>query len=80
MFRIGYERDGKMELVNFVAVEPIVGNKRGFSELELSSVVDEDEPNHEILPGRGFRNLCAAFHLRCRPPSLGCTEAQYVGV
>jgi hypothetical protein len=44
LFRIGYERDGAMALVNFVAVEPIVGNKRGFSELELSSVVDEDMP------------------------------------
>ncbi|MHC4627973.1 MAG: hypothetical protein ACYTDV_13410, partial [Planctomycetota bacterium] len=33
-----------MALVNFIAVEPIVGNKRGFSELELSSVVDEDMP------------------------------------
>jgi hypothetical protein len=44
LFRIGYERDGKMALVNFVAVEPIVGNKRGFSELELSSVVEENKP------------------------------------
>jgi len=39
--RIGYERNGKMTLVNFVAVEPIVGNKRGFSELEPSFVVEE---------------------------------------
>ena len=44
LFRIGYEHDGKMTLVNFVAVEPIVGNKRGFSELEPSSVVEEDKP------------------------------------
>lgn len=44
LFRIGYECDGKMKLVNFVAVEPIVGNKRGFSELEPSSVVEEDKP------------------------------------
>jgi len=44
LFRIGYERNGTMALVNFVAVEPIVGNKRGFSELEPSSVVEEDKP------------------------------------
>jgi len=39
LFRVGYERDGEMRLVNFVAVEPIVGGTRGFSELELSSIV-----------------------------------------
>ena len=44
LFRIGYERDGRMTLVNFIAVEPIVKGKRGFSELELSSVIKQDEP------------------------------------
>lgn len=44
LFRVGYERDGRMALVNFIAVEPIVNGKRGFSELELSSVVQQDEP------------------------------------
>jgi hypothetical protein len=44
LFRIGYECDGRMTLVNFVAVEPIVKGMRGFSELELSSVVKRDEP------------------------------------
>lgn len=44
LIRIGYERNGKMTLVNFVAVEPIVGNKRGFSELEPSFVVEEGKP------------------------------------
>jgi len=39
LFRVGYERDGEMRLVNFIAVEPIVGGTRGFSELELSSIV-----------------------------------------
>jgi len=38
LFRLGYERDGQMTLVNFVAIEPIVANKRGFSELEHSSI------------------------------------------
>jgi len=44
LFRIGYERDGKMTLVNFIAVEPIVEGKRGFSELEPSSVIKQDQP------------------------------------
>ncbi|MBN2312425.1 MAG: hypothetical protein JXM79_00760 [Sedimentisphaerales bacterium] len=45
LFRLGYERNGKMMLVNFVAVEPVVANKRCFSELELSTV-----PKQAILP------------------------------
>lgn len=44
LFRVGYERDGEMRLVNFVAVEPIVGGARGFSELELSSIVRGSTP------------------------------------
>jgi hypothetical protein len=44
LFRIGYERDGRMTLVNFIAVEPIVKGKRGFSELEPSSVIRQGEP------------------------------------
>jgi hypothetical protein len=43
LFRMGYERDGKMVLVNFVAVEPIVANKRGLSELELSSIPEQEQ-------------------------------------
>ena len=45
LFRIGYERDGEMRLINFIAVEPIVANKRGFSELEPSSVARQDKPS-----------------------------------
>ena len=45
LFRLGYERDDKMVLVNFVAVEPVVANNRGFSELEPSSV-----PKQAVLP------------------------------
>lgn len=45
LFRLGYERDGKMTLVNFIAVEPIVAHKRGFSELEPSSI-----PQQAFLP------------------------------
>lgn len=45
LFRLGYERNGKMMLVNFVAVEPVVANKRGFSELEPSTI-----PKQTVLP------------------------------
>jgi hypothetical protein len=44
LFRLGYERDGKTVLVNFIAVEPVVANQRGFSELELSSVPNQNLP------------------------------------
>jgi hypothetical protein len=33
-----------MTLVNFIAVDPIVKGERGFSELELSSIITQDEP------------------------------------
>ena len=45
LFRLGYERNDQMMLVNFVAVEPIVANRRGFSELEPSSI-----PRKAVLP------------------------------
>ncbi len=47
LFRLGYERDRNMVLVNFMAVEPVVANKRGFSELEPSIL-----PKQTILPGQ----------------------------
>jgi len=34
LIRVGYEEDGKYYLINFVAVEPVVGGQQGFSELE----------------------------------------------
>jgi hypothetical protein len=34
LLRVGYEEGGKFYLINYVAVEPIVTGKRGFSELE----------------------------------------------
>ena len=44
LFRLGYERDSKIMLVNFVAVEPVVANKRGYSELESSSIPNQNLP------------------------------------
>jgi len=44
LLRIGYESDGEMALVNFIAVEPIAAGKRGLSELEPSSIAEQDTP------------------------------------
>ena len=40
LIRLGYPvlRDGGYDLINFIAVEPIVGGRRGFSELERSQL------------------------------------------
>ncbi len=48
LLRIGYPilADGKQGLVNFIAVEPVVGGKRGYSELERSAT--------DGRPGRAF--------------------------
>lgn len=34
LIRVGYQEDGKYHLINYIAVEPLVGGKQGFSELE----------------------------------------------
>jgi hypothetical protein len=34
LLRVGYEDDGRYYLINYIAVEPLVGRARGFSELE----------------------------------------------
>ncbi|WP_052572826.1 hypothetical protein [Haloferula sp. BvORR071] len=40
LIRIGYPNlpDGSYDLINFIAVEPVVGGKKGYSELEKSSI------------------------------------------
>lgn len=40
LIRLGYpvHASGKYELVNFIAIEPVVGGKKGFSELEMSAL------------------------------------------
>src|SRR5688572_14302965 len=40
LIRIGYPAltDGQYDLINFIAIEPVVGKARGLSELEKSSV------------------------------------------
>src|SRR5262245_22138170 len=34
LIRVGYEEDGRHYLLNYIAVEPVVGPAQGFSELE----------------------------------------------
>ena len=36
LLRIGLLRDGKPQLLNFLAIEPVVGGRKGLSELERS--------------------------------------------
>ncbi len=43
LIRVGYEEKGRYYLINFIAIEPIVGPARGFSELE---------PGGDGLPGK----------------------------
>lgn len=44
LIRLGYPNlpDGSHDLINFIAVEPVVGGKKGYSELEKSSVDRRD--------------------------------------
>ncbi|MEJ5252669.1 MAG: hypothetical protein WHX60_12355 [Armatimonadota bacterium] len=64
LFRIGYpilDNGKRIGLVNFIAVEPIVQGRRGFSELEVSQTdgkpgkrfwcLKKDEPSSEAEPG-----------------------------
>lgn len=38
LIRVGYEKDGRHVMVNFIAVEPVVTGPRGYSELERSQL------------------------------------------
>lgn len=50
LFRVGYSRGGRTQLVNFIAVEPVdMAGRRGFSELERSP--------SDGRPGLGFAVL-----------------------
>lgn len=65
LIRLGYPIDssGTYDLINFIAIEPVVGGKKGFSELERSRAdrlpgkqIDVDVPKEE----RSFeKSLCA---------------------
>jgi hypothetical protein len=48
LLRVGYEEGGKYYLVNFLAVEPLVGNEQGLSELEKG---DDGKPGKRFWVG-----------------------------
>jgi hypothetical protein len=48
LLRVGYEEGGKYYLINYLAVEPLVENKQGFSELEKG---EDDKPGKRFWVG-----------------------------
>ena len=72
LIRLGYPvlADRSYDLINFIAIEPIVGRNRGFSELELSQLARI--PGKRIWAeagGTGLTNGLAPGELRKRPDS-----------
>lgn len=64
LIRIGYPTlpEGKYDLINFIAIEPVVGDKRGLSELEKSSL--DGKPGKIFWarsPGADSGNQSASF-------------------
>lgn len=53
LLRVGYEEDGKRYLINYIAVEPLVGRARGFSELEKAS---DGKPGKRFWIGDDIRD------------------------
>ena len=53
LIRLGYPvlSNGGCDLINFIAIEPVVAGRRGFSELERSRL--DDRPGLRIWAGRG---------------------------
>ncbi len=70
LIRLGYPilTNSEYDLVNFIAIEPIVGGRRGFSELEQSEM--DRRQGKRIwaeAPGSGSTNGLVAGRLRKRP-------------
>lgn len=63
LIRVGYPilRSGRYDLVNFIAVEPVVDGEKGFSELERSRLDD--------VPGKRF-SVSAPLGSRSSDPPL----------
>jgi hypothetical protein len=53
LIRVGYQADGKYYLINFIAVEPLVGSAQGFSELERGG---DDQPGMRFWVGDSLEN------------------------
>jgi hypothetical protein len=50
LLRVGYQDDGKYHLINYIAVEPVVGSEQGFSELEKGG---DGQPGKRFWVGDG---------------------------
>ncbi len=53
LFRVGYQEDGKYHLINYIAVEPLVGLQQGFSELEKGG---DGQPGKRFWIGDALSN------------------------
>jgi hypothetical protein len=50
LLRVGYQEGGKYHLINYIAVEPLVGSEQGFSELEKGG---DGQPGKRFWVGDG---------------------------
>jgi hypothetical protein len=53
LLRVGYEEGGRHYLINYIAVEPVVGSKQGFSELEEGG---DGRPGKRFWVGDGLED------------------------
>lgn len=53
LLRVGYEEDGRHYLLNYIAVEPLVGSARGLSELEVGG---DGRPGKRFWVGDDLRD------------------------
>jgi hypothetical protein len=53
LIRVGYEENGQCYLINYIAVEPLVGAATGFSELELGG---DGAPGKRFWVGNGLED------------------------
>jgi hypothetical protein len=53
LIRVGYQEEGKYHLINYIAVEPLVGSRQGFSELEKGG---DGRPGKRFWVGDGLKD------------------------
>lgn len=73
LIRVGYPilTNGAYDLVNFIAVEPIVRGRKGFSELKLHVAVNARSSY--------WGNIIARFPAACRSRILKCAKSFTTG-
>jgi len=53
LIRVGYQEEGKYYLINYIAVEPLVGSDRGYSELEKGG---DNHPGKRFWVGNSLKD------------------------